>query len=327
MDGDDSAAVDSAWNQRYSSKDAVVPFTLEAMLHPRPSTSFASKMYNRQVHEMEKLGFDRVCATNALVRAAGSVVAATQLLAGQLAAAEADATLSHVHVWRPPLSVRIGGWLPNVQDDLGSAPYVAYFCSVTAARGNVAWRVGRRYSAFYTLYRETYVQMCLAFPAGMAHPFPTDRWSSWLGAEAERLSDQRMRLLDAWLKEFIASPVLMLDEPTRTAVYAFLQVDESFARLSVRRNSGSGSGSGSERERERERERSASFRARTSPDSAAMTTLPTTPKNTSSWGNAAAQCCFLAPPALATHDPLEESPERALWARRRAATAARRNDD
>ena len=96
--------------------------------------------------------------------------------------------------------------------------------------GNESWRIGHRYSEFYSLYSSIYSQLCKAFPSGMHDMFPTDRLSNWLSSKnQETINDKRRKALDSWLREVCNSPNMMLDEPTRKAVYHFFQVDENMA--------------------------------------------------------------------------------------------------
>ena len=122
-----------------------------------------------------------------------------------------------------------GGWLPNVQDESG-AIHTSYFINVTMTLGNESWRIGHRYSEFYSLYSSIYSQLCKAFPSGMHDMFPTDRLSNWLSSKnQETINDKRRKALDSWLREVCNSPNMMLEEPTRKAVYHFFQVDENMA--------------------------------------------------------------------------------------------------
>ena len=120
-----------------------------------------------------------------------------------------------------------GGWLPNVQDESGSI-HTSYFINVTMTLGNQSWRIGHRYSEFYSLYSSIYSQLCKAFPSGMHNMFPTDRLSNWLSsANQETINDKRRKALDSWLREMCNSPNIMLDEATRKSVFLFFKVDEN----------------------------------------------------------------------------------------------------
>ena len=62
------------------------------------------------------------------------------------------------------IQVRVGGWLPNIQGDIGTDIHTAYFISVTMTHGNESWRVGHRYSEFWNFYCAVYPRICQAMP-------------------------------------------------------------------------------------------------------------------------------------------------------------------
>lgn len=114
-----------------------------------------------------------------------------------------------------------------MQDEAGSI-HTSYFINVTMTLGNESWRVGHRYSEFYSLYSSIYNQLGKAFPSGMHDMFPTDRLSNWLSsANQETINDKRRKALDSWLREVCNSPHMMLDEVTRKSIFSFFQVDEN----------------------------------------------------------------------------------------------------
>ena len=124
-----------------------------------------------------------------------------------------------------------GGWLPNVKDEAG-ATHTSFYINVTMTLGNESWRIGRRYSEFYKFYSTIYNQLCKSFPNGMKNIFPSDRLSNWLSlTNQETINDSRRKSLDAWFKELVNNPALMLHDATRKVVYSFLEVDENMAKI------------------------------------------------------------------------------------------------
>lgn len=125
-----------------------------------------------------------------------------------------------------------GGWLPNVKDEAGAA-HTSFYVNVTMTLGNESWRIGRRYSEFHKFYSAIYSQLCKSFPNnGMKNLFPTDRLSNWLSlTNQETINDSRRKSLDGWLRELINSPALMLHDPSRKAVFSFLEVDENMLKV------------------------------------------------------------------------------------------------
>ena len=67
--------------------------------------------------------------------------------------------------------MRVGGWLPNVQGDIGTDIHTAYFISVTMISGNESWRVGHRYSEFWAFYCAVYPRICEAMPQVKLIPY------------------------------------------------------------------------------------------------------------------------------------------------------------
>lgn len=126
-----------------------------------------------------------------------------------------------------------GGWLPNVEDEGGSgAVHTSFYVNVTMTLGNQSWRIGRRYSEFYKLYSAVYNKLSKAFPSGMQNPFPADRLVNWISRTSqEEINDSRRKSLDSWFRELINYPQLMLDQPTRKAIYEFLQVEQNLAKM------------------------------------------------------------------------------------------------
>jgi hypothetical protein len=127
----------------------------------------------------------------------------------------------------------IGGWLPNVEDESGSgAVHTSFYINVTMTLGNQSWRIGRRYSEFYKLYSTVYNKLCKAFPSGMQSPFPADRLVNWVSRTSqEEINDSRRKSLDSWFRELVNYPQIMLDQPTRKAIFEFLQVEQNLAKL------------------------------------------------------------------------------------------------
>ena len=114
-----------------------------------------------------------------------------------------------------------------MQDEAGSI-HTSYFINVTMTLGNESWRVGHRYSEFYSLYSSIYNQLCKAFPSGMHDMFPTDRLSNWLSSvNQETINDKRRKALDSWLREVCNNPRMMLDEATRRSIFSFFEVEKN----------------------------------------------------------------------------------------------------
>ena len=169
-----------------------------------------SKTYAKQIQTLMLLGFDRVVAINALIKTSGELDKARSILVARLLDDHVLTSNGELYVWRSPVVVRIGGWLPNVQDALGTV-HTAYFISVTMTFGNETWRIPHRYSAFYNFYCTIYPRICKVFPSGMENPFPTDRMSNWLiGGNKEALNDTRQRKLNAWFRELCNVAEIML---------------------------------------------------------------------------------------------------------------------
>jgi hypothetical protein len=120
-----------------------------------------------------------------------------------------------------------------VEDEAGSgAVHTSFYINVTMTLGNQSWRIGRRYSEFYKLYSTVYNKMCKAFPSGMQSPFPADRLCNWISRTSqEEINDSRRKSLDSWFRELINYPEIMLDHPTRKAIFEFLQVEQNLAKL------------------------------------------------------------------------------------------------
>ena len=169
-----------------------------------------SKTYAKQIQSLMLLGFDRVVAINALIKTSGELDKARSILMARLLDDHVLTSNGELYVWRSPVVVRIGGWLPNVQDAVGTI-HTAYFISVTMTFGNETWRIPHRYSAFYNFYCTIYPRICKVFPSGMENPFPTDRMSNWLiGGNKEALNDTRQRKLNAWFRELCNVAEIML---------------------------------------------------------------------------------------------------------------------
>ena len=118
-----------------------------------------------------------------------------------------------------------------MKDETG-ATHTSFFINVTMTLGNESWRVGRRYSEFYKFYSTIYNQLCKSFSNGMKNVFPSDRLSNWLSlTNQETINDSRRKSLDAWLKESMNNPALMLHDATRKVVYSFLEVDDNMAKV------------------------------------------------------------------------------------------------
>jgi hypothetical protein len=244
------------------------------------------KRYAAEIHTLMQLGFDRVCVTSALVKTSGNVDKAREVLFSRLLDDNILVSNRESYMWRSPVIVRIGGWLPNVKDADGTV-HTAYFITVTMALGNETWRVSRRYSEFYTFYCALYNRLCKVFPTGTEAAFPTDRMSNWFGVNAETLNDKRLKALDAWMREICNAPEVMLHEKSKKKIFAFLDVDENMAKIARARGTfvtghashkgeGGGSSEGSSR----------AFRSRSLVDTA---TPPMTTPSTSAWRTPS--CC------------------------------------
>ena len=169
-----------------------------------------SKTYAKQIQSLMLLGFDRVVAINALIKTSGELDKARSILMARLLDDHVLTSNGELYVWRSPVVVRVGGWLPNVQDAVGTI-HTAYFISVTMTFGNETWRIPHRYSAFYNFYCTIYPRICKVFPSGMENAFPTDRMSNWLiGGNKEALNDTRQRKLNAWFRELCNVAEIML---------------------------------------------------------------------------------------------------------------------
>jgi hypothetical protein len=122
-------------------------------------------------------------------------------------------------IWKPPVAVTIGSWLPGPPSaGGGAAAYVTYIMTVSPCiRGRTVhpFKVEKRYSDFYNLYCALYDLICAVFPTGMKNPFPDDRFSTWIWGVTEERTNERRGSLAAWMKEITISPQIM------TSVNAF----------------------------------------------------------------------------------------------------------
>lgn len=355
---DEDVDVESTMSRRRLVTESLAPFTLASMVSSRTAESFRSsgsvevpaKKYAKEIHTLIELGFDRVCVTNILIKTGGDVDKARTVLINRLLGDRV--MLSHYQVWSSPVIVRVGGWLPNVQDDLGTL-HTAYFISVTMSLGNESWRVGNRYSEFYNFYCTLYAQICKAFPTGMKNPFPNDRLVAWLGLEeTEQLSNKRRRMLDCWMRELTNSPAMLLDGESRQTVFDFLEVDAHMSRMARLRQSHAHAhahphpnpqNTGGGRATPDGTTRRTSFRSRSLVSDPSPPTTPTT----SPWQPMIPNCCKYPVMRMGSTDQstMEDSgpsgptataqadadaigsPEMSLANRRKAALVAQQNDD
>ena len=132
--------------------------------------------------------------------------------------------------WQPPLQVRIGSWLPYLQN--GRLVHYSYFITVTLKTANVSYTVERRYSLFYQLYQNIYFDILRVFPTAMKNPFPADRLTSWFFGTSDELLNQRREALNGWLQEIVTEPQLMTHIPVYEAVCNFLEVDKHISKSS-----------------------------------------------------------------------------------------------
>ena len=108
-------------------------------------------------------------------------------------------------LWKPPLLIRVGSWLPNYDDQS-----TGYIVTVTlGAAVNISWQVTLRYSKFLEFYQD--VCRCLSKVKVdieiMQNKFPQDRLSNWLKGMTDDVRNKRKTALDSWLRELFATPV------------------------------------------------------------------------------------------------------------------------
>jgi hypothetical protein len=123
---------------------------------------------------------------------------------------------SLANLWKPPLLVRVGSWLPNFDDQS-----TGYIVTVTiGAAVNISWQVVLRYSKFLEFYNEVYRETArLKVDIEMTqNKFPQDRLSNWFKGMTDDVRNKRKSQLDSWLRELFATPAIM----TIPEVFAFL---------------------------------------------------------------------------------------------------------
>ena len=279
---------EEALSRQRAVTESLAPFTLASMLTLKTSSSESTpsrldmpgKRYAPEIRALEQLGFDRVCSTAALVKTSGCMDNARAYLFSRLLDDNILVSNRELYMWRSPVVVRIGSWLPNVKDRDGMV-HTAFFITVTMSLGNETWRVVRRYSEFYTFYCALYNRLRKVFPRGTVAAFPSDRISNWLGVDAEVLNDKRQKALDAWMREICNAPEVMLDDKQRKNIFSFLEVDDNLAKIARARGEKSqkeGGGDGGKASR--------AFRSRSLIAAAAP---PRTTPTTSAWR--APSCC------------------------------------
>lgn len=125
-------------------------------------------------------------------------------------------------IWEPPLHVRIGSWLPNVNDGSGGADYTAYFVTVTLSSTNYSWQLSKRYALFYELYHQ--LKEPIAKAGGTKTKFPEQRILSFLFGLTDEVRDQRREDINGWFQEILQSKELMLDKEVIRKVFTFFEV-------------------------------------------------------------------------------------------------------
>lgn len=178
-----------------------------------------------------KMGYNRTRVAEALVKFNNDLQNAATALS-QNAIREMNPSLYpggiSMFTWQPPLQVRIGSWLPYLQN--GRLVHYSYFITVTSKFANQSYTVEKRYSLFYELYQSIYFDILRVYPTGMKNPFPADRLTSWFFGTSDELLNQRREALNGWLQEVVTEPQLMTHIPVYQAICDFLEVHNHISK-------------------------------------------------------------------------------------------------
>ena len=121
------------------------------------------------------------------------------------------------NLWKSPISIRIGSWLPH-RDPSGDVTH--YYITGTILGLNKNFTINKRYSEFHALYLSIHGRLTKAFP----NLFPDNRSSSWVSGETDELRNTRKEHLDAFIRETCLNPVMMMNMKAREKIYEFLDI-------------------------------------------------------------------------------------------------------
>lgn len=131
-------------------------------------------------------------------------------------------------LWKSPIAVRIGSWMPHKNPN-GTSDFTYYYVTVCNVRTNQCYQVHKRYSEFHALYLNIYSHLVAAFTKGMQNLFPDNRVTTWFAKESDQLRNSRREYLDGWLREVCLNALVMLNLPARNKIYDFLEIDKNFS--------------------------------------------------------------------------------------------------
>lgn len=181
----------------------------------------SSVLLPKDLRSLVERGYEVNAAREALNKAGNVALAEQRLYAG----VNQFGNGSSNGLWRPPLAVRVGSWLPNIASDKEASDFhTGYIATVSICCSNISWQVTHRYSNFRDLHdnvmraaRKERVQVALNAP------FPMDRLHNVFFGMTDEVRNRRQGQLDAWLKELLTTPAYMANAAIQDVVIDFLE--------------------------------------------------------------------------------------------------------
>eukprot|EP01039_Chlorochromonas_danica_P000877 gene877-957_t len=198
--------------------------------HSKPAIdiSLALRNLSPQLLQLMKWGVCQIAAESALERGKDDLTTAMSFIHKEVVTLlHNDPTASLHALWKPRLMVRIGSWLPKLPDEQGLDYHTGYVTSIGYSNlfGDKveSWQVNLRFHSFKAVYQ---VVQRFEYLTTIISPFPSSGISLWMaGGVDDNVRNERMFLLDKWIREIVVDPILMTIKEVVEIVYSTLEVN------------------------------------------------------------------------------------------------------
>jgi len=183
----------------------------------------SSILLPKDLRTLCEMGFEVNAAREELNKAGSVALAQQRLYAGVNQFGNGGS--SNGLLWRPPLAIRVGSWLPNIASDREASDFhTGYIATVSICCSNISWQITHRYSNYRDLYenvmrvaRKEKVQVALTAQ------FPMDRLHNVFFGMTDEVRNRRQGQIDVWLKELLTTPAYMANAAIQNVVVEFLE--------------------------------------------------------------------------------------------------------